>query len=451
MVCLPLIERELRVALRKQRPARSRLKVAAFAVAGSILFLLLGTLTQSNGVGQGLEGVLCLAGLSFVLRAPILTAGALAEERRNQTLGLLFLSGLGAGEVFAGKFLSSALIAFTNLLAIFPMLALPFLIGGVSYDLFLAILCALPSLMLFALAVSLLASVLTREDGAAIVLANVLGALLCVLPPAFYQAQSHFSPLSAPSLWWLRLSPAYGPFLVWRGFKSGFGPVERSEFWINLPLTLGWSMLALCAAAFALKRVWREREEEVATNGLRRRWREFVHGGREGRQRLGRAWLDENPFVWLAGRDRQPATLGWLVVGGIALVWLLCWAIWTTAWPSVPNLIFTAMLLNLVLAWLTRHAAAQGIGQARRDGDYELLLTTPLRPGEIVHGTLESLRWRFRPLANFVLSLNGLMLLGGLLTRRWETGALFVYLEPVPKVAVLKFHTPREAWWECRE
>src|SRR5437879_7400326 len=116
MACLPLIERELRVAMRKQRPARSRLKVAALSAGGSVLFLLLGTFTNSRSLGRNLEQFLCLTGLYFVLRAPMLTVGVLAEERRNQTLGLLFLSGLGACEVFARKFLSSALVAFTNLL-----------------------------------------------------------------------------------------------------------------------------------------------------------------------------------------------------------------------------------------------------------------------------------------------------------------------------------------------
>jgi hypothetical protein len=427
MACLPLIERELRVALRKQRPAKGRLKVAALATGGSILFLWFGSLTNDRTVGRSLEQILCAASLYYVLRAPMLTAGALAEERRNQTLGLLFLSGLGAGEVFASKFLSSGLIAFTNLLAIFPMLALPFLIGGVSYDLFLAIICGFPVLMLFALAISMLASVLTQEDGAAIVLANVLGVLLCALTPAIYIAQFHFSLNAKPSLWWLRLSPAYGPYLVWRGLGAGFHPGEKAEFWQNLPLTLAWSAIALAAAAFALKRVWREREQEAGMGGWRKRLRDFMHGNREGRQRLARLWLEQNPFVWLAGRDRQPATLGWLVVSGIALVWLLCWAAWPTQWPSVLNLLITATLMSTVLAWLSRHAAAQQLGQARHDGSYELLLTTPLAPVDIVVGELEALRWQFKPLANFVLMLDVLMMLGGLLVRSWNRGALIVY------------------------
>jgi hypothetical protein len=50
-----------------------------------------------------------------------------------------------------------------------------------------------------------------------------------------------------------------------------------------------------------------------------------------------------------------------------------------------------------------------------------------LSPTDIVWGTLEALHLHFRALANFVLGLNGLMMLGGLATRHWSRGALTVY------------------------
>jgi ABC-type transport system involved in multi-copper enzyme maturation permease subunit len=427
MACLPIIERELRVALRKRRPARSRLIVAAAAAGGAMLFLLLGGPADSRATGRTLDEFLCLAGLYFVVRAPGLIAGLLAEERRNQTLGLLFLSGLGAGEVFASKFLSAALVAFTDLLALFPMLALPFLIGGVSFNLFLATVCALPTLMLFALAVSLLGSVLTRDDGTAVVLAVVVGAGLCVLTPTIYLAQSHFAPGATPSLWWLRLSPAYGPHLVWRGFNSGFDAQAVAEFWLNLGMTFAWSALCLGAASTALKLLWREREEMRPDAGWRGRWRNLVHGTAPERRRLARLWLEVNPFVWLAARDRQPAVLAWAVVGGGVLLWLVCWAAWPARWLSVPNFFITATLLNSALSWMICQAAARGIAEPRRDGTYELLLTTPLSPGEVVSGQLEALRWHFQPLLRVVLGLEAVMLLAGLLVRAWNGPALAVY------------------------
>ena len=404
---------------------RSRLRVAALAVCGTLLFLLLAT---NGGAGARLAGrtlhqLLCLVAGYLVLQTPRLTAGVFAEERRQQTLGLLFLSGLGATEVFASKLFSAALVAFGDLLALFPMLAVPFLIGGVSFELFLATICALPNILLFVLAVCLLASVLTRDDGTAVILTTVLLVVLCGAGPLFYLAQSQFSPGATPSSAWLLLSPAYGPFLVWRGL----GATQVSAFWRNWGMTLAWSGLCLGMAAATLKSLWREREDEFGAVGWRARWQEWLHGDARGRRQLASTWLEVNPFVWLAARDRQPAILAWLVVGGIVSGWLVCWAAWPHRWPSVPNFFLTATLLNLALRWLIHYTAARSLGEARRDGSYELLLTTPLKPSDIVWGQFEALGWHFRLVTRTVLGLEIAMLLGGLAVRSWTGSALFVY------------------------
>ena len=199
--------------------------------------------------GHHLHQLLCLAAAYLVLQTPRLTAGIFAQERREQTLGLLFLSGLGASEVFASKLLSAALVAFGDLLALFPMLAVPFLIGGVSFELFLATICAWPIFLVFVLAVCLLASVLTRDDGTAVILTAVLLFLLCGAGPLIYVAHSQFSAAANLSSAWLWVSPAYGPYLTWRGF--GLTPV--SEFWNNLVVTMAGSGLCLTLAAVVVK------------------------------------------------------------------------------------------------------------------------------------------------------------------------------------------------------
>jgi hypothetical protein len=423
MALLPIIERELRVALRKKRPVRRRLQVAALAVGGTLLFLLLSAVAGQRGAGHNLHQLLCLVAGYLVLRTPQLTAGIFAEERREQTLGLLFLSGLGASEVFASKLLSAALVAFGDLLTLFPMLAVPFLIGGVSFEQFLATVCAMPNFLLFVLAVCLLASVLTRDDGAAVILTGVLLFLLCGVGPLIYLAQSHFSPAAKMSSAWLLVSPAYGPYLAWRGF----GTTPASEFWNNFGVTLAWSGLCLCAAAVMLKSLWREREQDAGASGWRARWRQWLHGDARGRRRLAATWLEANPFVWLAARDRQPAVLAWLVVGGMAAAWLGCWAAWPSRWPSVPNYFLTATLLNLALRWIIHYTAARSLGEARRDGSYELLLTTPLDPSDIGGGQFEALRWHFRLVTRTVLGLEFAMMLAGLAGRNWTSSSLYVY------------------------
>lgn len=423
MAILPIIERELRVALRKKRPVRRRLQVAALAVGGTLLFLWMSAVWGNQQAGHNLHQLLCLAAGYLVLQTPRLTAGIFAQERREQTLGLLFLSGLGASEVFASKLFSATLVAFGDLLALFPMLAVPFLIGGVSFELFLATICAWPNFLLFVLAVCLLASVLTRDDGTAVILTAILLFLLCGAGPLIYLAQSQFSAAAKLSSAWLLMSPAYGPYLTWRGF--GVTPV--SEFWNNLVVTMAWSCLCLTLAAVALKSLWREREQDSGAFGWRARWHRWLHGDARSRRRLAATWLQANPFVWLAARDRQPAILAWLVVGGIVAVWLGCWAAWPNRWPSVPNLFLTATLLNLALRWVIHHTAARSLGDARRDGSYELLLTTPLNPGDIVGGEFEASRWHFRRVARTVLALEFAMMLTGLTMRNWTGSALYVY------------------------
>jgi len=441
MVWPPLIERELRVALRKRRPARGRLITASALVGVCLipLFLLfIGVLNDGPAAGRALHLILFGVGLYWVARTPARIAGAFAEERRCRTLGLLFLSGLSATEVFASKVLTAGTIALTNLLAMFPMLALPFLVGGTSYDLFLATVVCLPNLMLFALAVGLLASVLTEDDSAAVVLAAVLATVICALPPAIHQAQSIFSS-ARPSDWWLRLGPAYAAWSIWTSAGRWPGGWAPAGLWANFGITACWSALCLAAAAVALKLLWRQCEQSTSGPvwpGLGQRW---VHGNRGERKRLASEWFDArpadgarpfragNPFVWLATRDRQPRALAWLVLGGITGAWLLCWALWQARWPSVPNFMLTASLLLASLAWIIRQTAAKTLGDARHDGSYELLLTTPLGPGEMVAGGLDALRCRFQAAGRCVLVLNTLMMLAGLALRPWQPRALFVY------------------------
>jgi len=419
----PIIERELRVALRRRRPVRSRMMISAGCIGGSLLFLIAALADGSHNAGRPLHGLLCAVALYFLLKAPLLTAGIFAEERRNQTLGLLFLSGLNPAEVFASKLMSAALIACSNLLAIVPVLALPFLIGGVSFDLFLATFAALPCLLLFVISMSLLASILTRDDGAAVIVAATIGLLVCGTGPLFYYGSIHFASGTKLSPWLLRLSPAYGPWLI----ADNLPAASMREFWINLAVTLAWSALFLCAAALVLNLIWRE--NDVSERGRRwgERWRDFLHGRAGWRRALAIRWLDVNPFIWLAARDRQPVTLSWMMIGALAAVWLGCWAIWPRHWPSVTNFFLTAAILNTAVTWVIRHTAAKSLANGRHDGSYELLLTTPLQTSDIVWGELEALHEQFRPVLRAVAAMNALMLLAGLAVRSWTPAALFVY------------------------
>lgn len=73
---------------------------------------------------------LALIGLILVV-APALTSDCISRERREGTLGLLFLTPLNAESIVAGKIVAHGLRAFTLWLAVLPILTIPFITGGV--------------------------------------------------------------------------------------------------------------------------------------------------------------------------------------------------------------------------------------------------------------------------------------------------------------------------------
>src|SRR5204863_3428877 len=122
-----------------------------------------------------------------------------SQERSSHTLELLSLTGMKPAELFVGKLMSGLLLGSVDLLALFPLLALPFLMGGVPLHVFAGTLVCLPLLLLLSTAIALLVSVLCADDGAASVLALAMGAVLSLgapLPYALGKALTGSPPFS---------------------------------------------------------------------------------------------------------------------------------------------------------------------------------------------------------------------------------------------------------------
>src|SRR5713101_6662493 len=122
MTFLPIVGRELRVAARKR--STFWLRIVA-AVTG--LLIGIGCLVMSGvrGVGTAEMGTVLFYALTWSCLVVGLCAGlfftsdALSEEKREGTLGLLFLTDLRGYDVVLGKFISQSVQAFYGLLAAF--------------------------------------------------------------------------------------------------------------------------------------------------------------------------------------------------------------------------------------------------------------------------------------------------------------------------------------------
>src|SRR5258706_3116716 len=186
MTFLPIVDRELRVAARKRSTFWVRVAAAMVALVIAVGFLLMTEISffrfGTPSLGSGLFAVLTWLSLAAVLSAGLFfTSDCLSEEKRDGTLGFLFLTDLRGYDVVLGKLLATSLRGFYALLAVFPILAITLLMGGVTGGQFWMTLLALVNALFISLAAGMFVSAISRDSQKALA-ATVL--LLCVVVAA---------------------------------------------------------------------------------------------------------------------------------------------------------------------------------------------------------------------------------------------------------------------------
>ena len=135
MTFLPIIDRELRVAARKRSTFWLRVASAlvGMVIGGGIMMLSRIGAFGASAMGDALFGVLTWLALLVALAAGLFfTSDCLSEEKREGTLGFLFLTDLRGYDVVGGKLLATSLRVTYALMSVIPILAVTFLMGAVS-------------------------------------------------------------------------------------------------------------------------------------------------------------------------------------------------------------------------------------------------------------------------------------------------------------------------------
>ena len=381
MNCLPIVDRELRVAARKRGNFWLRVAAATTALVIGSGFFLLSQLegTRSTGMGSALFSVLSWLSLAACLSAGLFfTSDCLSEEKREGTLGLLFLTDLRGYDVVLGKLLATSLRGFYALLATLPILAVTLLMGGITGEQFGKSALALVNALFVSLAAGMAVSVLSRDSQKAlcaclfVLLLLGLGGPLADVYVATIKQRS-FQPL------WSLSSPGYGLIAASLGSNSGF--------WRALVIThlLGWTMLALAAAR--VPHSWQQRKQLGARSnrGWAYAWR---YGGVRRRERLRRNLLGCQPVAWLTCRECWQSLALWL----LAILALAGFVIVLSRTPGRETWILWNYLGGMFTFLLYLWAASQTCRffvEARRSGLLELLLTAPVSNRQIVSG-----QWR---------------------------------------------------------
>jgi len=392
MTFLPIVARELRVTARKRSTYWVRFTAAAIALLiGAWSFLFLTRMGATSVVGKTLFGGLTgLAWLYAFLGGIFKTADTLSEEKREGTLGLLFLTDLKGYDIVLGKIVAASVNWFFGLLALFPVLALALLMGGVAPGEFWRKILALTNMLFFSLALGMFVSSFTRNERRAAGLTLALFALLLWAPSEL--ADWHKKSTGALE---------FSPWFVWPDVGR---PLEHASdylynrnarpYWGSLGVSHGIGWLFLVLASLIVPHTWQQQAGKMA------RWQEnaeqLTYGkNRERRKRFRQRALDINPFYWVASRARGKLLGVMLALAAVSLCYAANFWRRPNAWDSPWDFLWPAFWLHALLKIWIAFEACRRFVEDRRSGALELVLCTPFTPAEILRGQWRALIRQF--------------------------------------------------------
>lgn len=364
----PLIIRELRAEARRANTYWLRALAAGLMTA---LFVWSSWNYANAGPALGYrlfddlsKGVL----FSILIIISAITADSISREKREGTLGLLFLTPLTPRDVVIGKSLVHVLRAVGIFVAILPIVILPFLLGGINGQVLIAYGASVPAAMAIAIASGIVASVRSREWIESIVWAE----LLCAIFVAIYWIIE---------ITWARM--AAFPFGRW-------SPVAWIAVAIGIELVFAGAalMLSLWFAGWKLERVWQDEGTQneswwVKIFSTSYFWRAAFHWDtKKARDRNPIAWLQE--YNWASRLTKW----GWCILIFVAQGRLML------GWRQFMD--YQMELYRLVAIGIAFSAAAS-FRRERQTGALELLLVTPISAGKLIFGRLQGVWVHFFP------------------------------------------------------
>lgn len=389
MTSFPISVRELRVAARQRRTYVSRLVTASVSV---LVFAWMLWIFGINRSPSGSELFAVFSWIAFVycsFAGAALTADALSSEKRENTLGLLFLTDLKGHDVVVGKLMGTSLNCFFGLLAVLPVLAIPLIMGGVQLVDFWKVVLNLINTLFLSATVGLLISTFSRHA-----LRATTFALLLMLIFGFGLAglgellRSYYKiPETAAVV------ELFSPFSCQQKAMSGRFWVLTNNYWTSLATIFFTALTFLTIACWVLPRTWQDKPDGKKKLKWRELWRKFQIDGFGSSQHLRTRLLSITPYYWVAGRKRfgEIAFLLFILVIACFANWI-GWKVGATFGSPAPlsGFVFiwlwAAILAHVALGFRIAGLSTHRFSQDRKSGALELILSTPLTTRRIVRG-----------------------------------------------------------------
>jgi len=402
----PLILRELRAGSRRWTSYWLRLLSATTVIIAVLLWFDAGAAPARAG-SELFAWIHRMVLVSIWILVPLMACDCLSQEKREGTLGLLFLTHLKPRDIVAAKVCAHGLRAVALWISAVPIIGLPLLMGGLTGREIVLSCCICAASICFALAAGIAASVMSRRINGAVMLSLL------------------FSFVGMGLFAWIAVFISFGVAVaagvpLWRNYAAvnlieqfaraiAFLLDAQSMWRASFPVGLSaWSpvflylpaafivlFLTIVAAAAVLRGTWQDRprskrQQEVDRifftpvfwASIFKRWMRWV--------------LNRNPIGWLEQRT-------W--TGRIAsMVWFAIMISFSSVVLTYPTfyygdgLVMLNGLMGLLLASIA-YVAAGSFRRERETGALELILVTPLDEKQIIFGRLNGLWLQFLPAA----------------------------------------------------
>lgn len=393
MTVLPIVARELRVSSRRWGTYVLRLGAATSAIALAALiylFIARGGNTPPAEWGKVIFGV--LSGFAFLYALLIgvrVTSDCISSEKREGTLGLLFLTDLKGLDIVLGKLAASALDSVYALVATLPVLAIPILLGSVTIGTIWRTMASLLVTALFSVCTGMFVSAISINERKATAGTFLLICFISVGIPIGILILGAYLGTDEIFRWFYTLSPGTS---ITAAIVNDPKEIPWAMYWISLVLAVSYAIIFTGIAAYIVPRIWQQRVEGNRKLAGSASETDAFRATRQQRQQM----LDVSPTCWLAGRGHLKGLWLWVFLCCVLLAWLWAFAEnpsdMRSPWMNLGWMFFVQGVFKVFVA----SESVRTYAEESRQDSLELILCTPLRVPEIIRGQLLNLVRYFR-------------------------------------------------------
>ena len=386
MNSFPIVGRELLVASRRRETQLIRFVTALTAIVVLAWMFIVMRMDNAppNQFSQIIFGV--IAGFAFFfcnLAGVRLTADTLSEEKRNGTLGLLFLTNLRGLDVVLGKMSACSLQAVFGLMAVAPVMMVPLLMGGVDPAEVGRMVGVLFAALFMSLSVGMACSAQFKSFKTAIGMTFLVIFILNFGIPVISIVLDEYNYINSSESQFMACFSSGAMFpLAFSGSFSGNSPF----FYQSLATALSIGLVSLGFSVWRTPRAWQDREAKPSAIAKLRPVEAISR-----RTKL----LDDNPAYWLGARWRWRPLLVWSALFAGFMLWL--WGLLENGkwWLDGDEYLITLWCTFTGFKLWIASASCDRFREDRQQGSLELLLATPLIYRDFSLGQARRLLWQF--------------------------------------------------------